>query len=679
MTDEEKLRAAAASPMAKGMSAAIETLSLLRDKAGELMDPVKRVCYPPLASMHKHAHKHAVLVSDPIHKICYEPLKGHWERKYKAKYPKHAHKLVAIDLVLAVVIAALIVAGVYSPYFLPSANPNVLTVTVHAPVASVSGESSVATIDYTNFSTTVALPCTILTVDLPPSMAHAGISLHGGALSETELRSCVPPAVAATSIAVPLPPLMPGAKRGATLTGVPYGPIGSVVEIPASISYWTEGSTEPVVTPFHIRLPIGSSAVGVDISVPETILRGATTAVTLSYANTSNRAVPDAAVRFTPPADFVTTGSAPRATSSGLWRLGDLASDARGTIVVYGYLRATPGQASSTSFAADLVANASARTAVTASTTRVNANSLSSGLTLTQDLGSAETRFLRPGDTVTVHLNARNDGDRTFTNGVIQLSVTDSLFVMDGDATPILTWTAEDTPSLASIAPGDTISVTTTLTVRREITPSVMDALGTETASAAFSALLTAVHEEAAGGEQVVIDTPTVDVPVATELRLQAAGIYYTRSGDQIGRGPLPPTVNETTRYRIVLQLDNAQHVIEDAVVEAFLAPGTEWTGRFSVTQGEALDYFPSTRRVTWKIPAVSAFTQERASSPGASFELAFTPTDTDIGTLPALLTGISVTGTDVATGTRVTHHIGDVTTRLPFDYDDARSVVVPN
>jgi hypothetical protein len=684
LTDEQKLAAAASSPMAKGLSGMVTLLSQLRDAAGELMDPVKRVCYPPLATAHRHAQKQALRISDPIHRVCYEPLRGHWERKYKERYPKHANSIFILDLILAVIISALVVAIVFSPEFLPTADPNVLTVHVHAPSSSTSGNLTSIAIEVANLSTKEALPCTILTIDAPPSFADAGVTLSGDGPAVVADPSCQPTDVAPGSVAVPLPALGVGMARTATVSGVPYAPTGSVVEIPARLSYWTTGKTEPVIVPFHISLPVSSTAAGMDIAVPERILRGAVTAITLSYHNDSSRTVPDAAVRFAPPADFVTTGSAPRAASAGTWRLGDLVPDARGTIVVYGYLRSARERASAAAFEANLLMNASGETPIVTSAMRVNADTLSTGLTLTQNLGGVTAAdFLRPGDDITVRLTVRNDGDRIFANGSLRFLFTDALFDPETDygTAPV---TGFDVPGLKHIAPGDTVTVTTSLHVREKITPTLMENLGTDTALASFSAVLLAetLPTDASGttvGENVVIDTPPVDVPIATALHLQAAGIYFTKDGDQIGRGPLPPTVGATTRYRIVVRIDNAQTPVEDATFEAFLAEGVEWTGKFSITHGEAVDYFPSTRRITWKIPSVDAFTEEHSTSPGASFEVALTPTAKQAGTIPTLLTGLSVSGKDTATGTRITDRVGDITTRLPFDFDDTRSkVTVP-
>jgi hypothetical protein len=668
MTDEQKLAVAASSPLAKTLSAAVAALGALRDKAGELMDPVKKVCYPPLAAAHHHAHKQAVRVSDPIHKICYEPLKGHWERKYRSKYPKHANTLLVLDVVLVVIIAALVVAGGFSPYFLPDETPDVLAVDVTMPETVTSGVPASFDISYENLSKQ-ALPCAVLTVHPTADLVDAGVQLAGGVAGEEADPSCGGTAVPPTAIGIPLPALAAGSLRHATLTGVPYAPAGSIIQVPATISYWETGSTQPTVVPFHVRIPVAAAASGVEVSVPERILRGSPVALTVSYHNDGSLVMPDAAVRFAPPTDFVTTGASPRATAPGVWSIGDLPAGARGTIVIHGYLRSVRERATSASFGAELAVNAGTQAPAVAAATRVNADSLSSGLTLTQEIDGADAaRFLRPGDTVTVRLTARNEGETTFTDGELRFFHTEGLLAADEGR--VTAWTADTLPALAKIAPGDTVVAETSVTVR-SVTPSLVDALGGDTVATLSSAL-----SARADAETVLIDTPPTDVPIATALRLQAAGIYFTKDGDQLGRGPLPPTVGEETRYRIVVQIDNLQHPVKDATFEAFLAEGVEWTGRFSITHGEAVDHFPSTRRVTWKMPEIGAFTEESGGSPGASFEVSLTPTEDMAETIPVLLTGLTVTGTDAVTGARVAARMGDITTRLPFDYDDTRSVV---
>ena len=47
------------------------------------------------------------------------------------------------------------------------------------------------------------------------------------------------------------------------------------------------------------------------------------------------------------------------------------------------------------------------------------------------------------------------------------------------------------------------------------------------------------------------------ELPVATEVAMQNSIRYYTEEGDQLGRGPLPPQVGETTKYWVFVQITN--------------------------------------------------------------------------------------------------------------------------
>jgi hypothetical protein len=161
--------------------------------------------------------------------------------------------------------------------------------------------------------------------------------------------------------------------------------------------------------------------------------------------------------------------------------------------------------------------------------------------------------------------------------------------------------------------------------------------------------------------------TALTTIPISSLLEVKAAAFYYTKDGEQLGVGPLPPKVGERTKYRVVAYITNTTNDVEDAWFEAYLPPNVEWTGRYSVTAGESMDYFPSTGRVRWKVGTINAHTDVSARI-GASFEVALTPTEADAGASPLLVGKIVVTGVDSGTGAKIEAISRDITTALEFD-----------
>lgn len=125
----------------------------------------------------------------------------------------------------------------------------------------------------------------------------------------------------------------------------------------------------------------------------------------------------------------------------------------------------------------------------------------------------------------------------------------------------------------------------------------------------------------------------TISMPFLTEAKLYSEARYYTDDGDQLGRGPLPPEVGETTKYWIFTTLSNTTNPLESAKLTISLAPGVQFTGKQSVSLGPQLKYDSSARTISWQLPydLIPAFSQT-----GIYFEVAVTPTSDQVGkTIP--------------------------------------------
>ena len=164
------------------------------------------------------------------------------------------------------------------------------------------------------------------------------------------------------------------------------------------------------------------------------------------------------------------------------------------------------------------------------------------------------------------------------------------------------------------------------------------------------------------------VDTQVSDLAIATKLGLEGAALYFTKDGDQLGVGPLPPKAGQTTKYRVFLTITTTTGEVDNAQLEAYLPSNVEWTGRASVTAGEALDHFPSTGRVRWTIGRLPANADGTGTRIGASFEVAVTPGESDIGSVPTLLKSIKVFGSDVTTGLKLNATAENISTDLPYD-----------
>jgi len=148
-------------------------------------------------------------------------------------------------------------------------------------------------------------------------------------------------------------------------------------------------------------------------------------------------------------------------------------------------------------------------------------------------------------------------------------------------------------------------------------------------------------------------------LPIATEISMTATARYYTSEGDQLGRGPLPPVVGETTRYWIFVQFTNSINPIEDVTFRAELSPGTTYSGNQSVTIGRPISAAGNT--LTWSQTDIPAQTQT-----GLYFGVEVTPGAGSVGQNLNLVKNIFLTTTDAITGEKITVSKGVVTNVLP-------------
>lgn len=179
-----------------------------------------------------------------------------------------------------------------------------------------------------------------------------------------------------------------------------------------------------------------------------------------------------------------------------------------------------------------------------------------------------------------------------------------------------------------------------------------------------ISALFQYLNPQGKQEEQInrlVLNTP------APELKLQSYARYYSPEGEQLGRGPLPPTAGKTTKYYVFWVLEKTINPMVDVVVEGKLADSVKWVG-FAPLGGELLSYDSLTRKVVWKAGKDNTSVIFAPESKGAIFEISLTPDSIQIGKEALLMSDIKIQGRDEVTNTLLNGISEDITTNLIFD-----------
>lgn len=128
-------------------------------------------------------------------------------------------------------------------------------------------------------------------------------------------------------------------------------------------------------------------------------------------------------------------------------------------------------------------------------------------------------------------------------------------------------------------------------------------------------------------GQQFSLPGESAKILLSTELSMISEARYYSREGDQLGRGPLPPQVGETTKYWIFIRVNNTTNPVRDAIFSATLPSGVSFTGKQSVSIGPALTLNENNNTVNWNYRELPPNSQT-----GLYFEVAVTPSPDQIG-----------------------------------------------
>lgn len=137
-------------------------------------------------------------------------------------------------------------------------------------------------------------------------------------------------------------------------------------------------------------------------------------------------------------------------------------------------------------------------------------------------------------------------------------------------------------------------------------------------------------------------NTGSISIPLSTQLSWEIYPIYYTDDGDQLGRGPLPPQIGETTKYWILTKINNSINPISQNNFQLKLGSGVRFTGRQSVTIGPKLQYNEQSNTVSWNYNLVPAF-----GDVGLYFEVEIQPNPQQIGKTVTLIKNASYSALD--------------------------------
>lgn len=386
--------------------------------------------------------------------------------------------------------------------------------------------------------------------------------------------------------------------------------------------------------------------------------------VTYTYTvkNTGLETMSNLRLRVAVPEGFLVGASDPDTVQEGQseWALNDLPSQAEQTVTLSG---AFAGDVSGLQTVQGSIGVFRDETYLVQASADTPTDVVADGLTLRVIVnGSSEDQSVDPGSNLRLSIDVINGSEEAVSGLSVALSVEPSAPInwqeanLDGAslASDAVRWRG------GALAGGGIIKAKGRETIDASLP---LDAIISDVNQIVLSVSASVDDAQNADGLRVLTATP-LTLTINSDTRL-ATGAYYYDDGTVVGSGPLPPTAGQTTGYRLVWQIDNSLHPLDEVVVSATIPPSVSYDGVALVDIGQ-VQFDSTTRVLSWTIDRLPT----SVSSVAARVDLSVTPSASDVGTFVKLTNAATLTAIDSQTSARISAYGEIITTELPDDAD---------
>jgi hypothetical protein len=563
------------------------------------------------------------IMTEPGRNFITEPLGKLYRSRYHGKYKRPKH-VFAFDLGLVALGAAIATIAIYFSFFFKPFDPIQISFSA-LPKNPAAGGEVILNYAVSNLSADSIDDATV-TFKLP-----TGVKFKRSSLAYQRDKN-----------AVSFDSIEPQTDVSERLVGELVGNVGQELKVIATLTYKESRTGKSVSKGSVVAIKIASSTVGASFSLPDKIFIGQTISGTVDYWNRGNTPAKNAVLTPHWPDNF-TILSLDTALGAGQWQIRSMDPGSAGRINWTGVIRAGSGEVD---FRIKTSMKDSSGIALESEGLK-SVELVNPQISVSLDGASGATR----GQTITLTASYKNSGEHALSGAALRIIPDDGLAIVgDGGKGGI------------DLAPGANGS----WQFKIRLTDALPEAL--KNATDPQLKVRVSLDGKLDGQEPVSIQSPAFAVKVASALSLNSVARYWSESGDQLGRGPLPPEVGKTTRYWIFWNAKNTTGAVNGVRVSGKLPANASFSGKASVPFGDAPQFDPATRTLTWNAGDLLAWPGVSSPAVGLAFEVALIPTPDQIGTYPLLIFEQKISGIDAVTGLALSGAGPDITARLTAD-----------
>lgn len=453
--------------------------------------------------------------------------------------------------------------------------------------------------------------------------------------------------------------LNPGSDGAITLNGMFLAEVPSTQRMQSLYTYKPANFSSEFQDLETKEVTINDSVIALSFTGPEKALAGDTSEYIINVQNTGRETVYNLRVNPNLPEDFEYESAEPEiAEGETAWRIESLEPGELVAITLKGNFTTSAEGEQTLKTSVDFLQNQYAYTQTEEELiTDILGGSLSYNVIIN---GSTDDQTAELGETLRLSIDYSNNSSETINDATFTLEL-----AAEG-ATPPINW--EQATLNGGTRSGNTI--TWELEELEAQEEGVIDAslpilteLGDGDADRFWSAVTLTLQNVGGLDASRTLESTPITISLNSDIATASLARYYTRDGTQVGSGPIPLEVGQTSSFRIYWIVENDLHTLEEVEMSTTLPSGVEWDDEIQTEIG-TLTYNATTRQVTWNIPKLLT---EIGQTQGW-FEVSVTPDADNVGQFMKLTNTTSFQAKDMVTQDTLSRSMSELTTELIGD-----------
>jgi len=454
------------------------------------------------------------------------------------------------------------------------------------------------------------------------------------------------------------------------------GEKGNVRTLTIKLNYQPENTSSHFENFTSFKMNITAALVGIYLAAPQKAISGEEISYNLDYINNSDQDFSDLKIELDYPLGFTLKTADPEPTEeNNIWQLERLRQDERGTIRISGILEGTEEENKTLKASISKAENDRfLKYSQTSSITQIASSPLLISLFLNNKEREEEIS-ISSKEKLNYKIEFKNNADvalsqlslKAYFQGEMldfkTLKLKERGFF--DSLNNVIIWGAAGIDSLALLPPGQSGGVGFSLSLKEDFSIENFDDKNFQISARVEIETFNVPPQF--NLEKLKIEK-ILRTKVNTQVVLQTKGYYNETSSSIKNSGPIPPKANQTTTYTIHWQITNASNDLKDVEITAVLSAGIEWQDAYTIPEDTELEYNGRTKEMVWKIDKLPAATGFLIPVYEAVFQIALTPSITQVGTTPVLSDESSLKGTDVFTKEMLESFSSAIPAYLPDD-----------